>query len=177
MAEDWDYSMIAFHYASRSYSYEPGSDQVKETQEGQLDRQYDDIAYHFGVDCCGSIYEGRDVRLKGSSLRGDNTGVISIVFLNNLTTAPEGIDIWSMGRESLEYLGINTSDVIPPRQLAAAFDLVTVLKEFFVITRLGEHREFPGQATDGTIFPGNSGMEFVKRMRAVKGLFPPPSSL
>lgn len=177
MESDWDYSMVAFHHAGRSYSCGHGGDQMRDTQEEQLDKKYDDIAYHFGIDCSGTIYEGRDIRLKGGSVRGYNTGVVGIVFLNNLTTAAEGDDIWSMGREALEDLGLNTTNAIPPLQIEAAVDLVSALKSVFIIKRLGGHREFPGQAADGKICPGNVGMEFVENMRAATELLPPPSPL
>lgn len=177
MESDWDYSMVAFHHAGRSYSCGHGGDQMRNTQEEQLNKKYDDIAYHFGIDCNGTIYEGRDIRLKGGSVRGYNTSVVGVVFLNNLTTAAEGNDIWSMGRETLEGLGVNTTNVIPPLQIDAAVNLVSALKSVFVIKRLGGHREFPGQAADGKICPGNVGMEFVRNLRAATGLLPPPTSL
>jgi hypothetical protein len=65
---------------------------------------FDDIGYHFGIDCQGNIYEGRDVRLKGSSVHNFNTGVIGIVLLNNLTTAEEGADALALGRHPLSTL-------------------------------------------------------------------------
>lgn len=176
MESDWDYSMVAIHHAGRSYSGGHGGNQMKDTQEEQLDKKYDDIAYHFGIDCSGTIYEGRDIRLKGGSVRAYNTGVVGIVFLNNLTTAPEGNDIWSMGRKTFEGLGINTTNAIPPLQIDAAVNLVGALKSVFLIKRLGGHREFPGQAADGKICPGNVGMEFVRNLRVATGLLPPPAS-
>lgn len=176
MASDWDYSMIAFHHAGRSYSCGHGADQMKDTQEEQVGNKYDDIAYHFGIDCSGVIYEGRDIRLKGGSVRGYNTGVIGVVFLNNLTIAAEGDDIWALGRETIERLGVNTTNVIPSLQIDAATSLISALKSVFLIKQLGGHREFPGQAADGKICPGNVGMEFVRNMRVVTGLLPPPTS-
>ncbi|WXL25261.1 N-acetylmuramoyl-L-alanine amidase [Ectopseudomonas mendocina] len=177
MESDWNYSMIAVHHAGRSYSCASGADQMKDTQGEHLDSKYDDIAYHFGIDCSGAIYEGRDIRLKGGSVRGYNTGVIGIVFLNNLTTAAEGDDLWAMSREAIERLGINTTNTIPTNQIDAAHELINTLKSVFLITQLGGHREYPGQAADGKICPGNVGMEFVINMRKVTGLFPPPKPL
>lgn len=177
MESDWDYSMVAFHHAGRSYSCGHGSNQMRETQEEQLGNKYDDIAYHYGIDCNGTIYEGRDIRLKGGSVRGYNTNVVGVVFLNNLTTAAEGDDIWSLGRGAVERLGVNTTNVIPPLQIDAASHLVSALKSVFVIKQLGGHREFPGQAADGKICPGNVGMEFVRNLRVVTGLLPLPTSL
>lgn len=145
MESDWDYSMIAFHHAGRSYSCGNGTEQMRDTQDEHLDNSYDDIAYHFGIDCSGSIYEGRDIRLKGGSVRAYNTGVVGIVFLNNLTTAAEGDDIWAAGRQTMERLGVNTTNTIPAAQIESAHNLVRALKSVFLIKNLGGHREFPGK--------------------------------
>ncbi|MGC8114303.1 peptidoglycan recognition protein family protein [Metapseudomonas otitidis] len=177
MESDWNYSMLAFHHAGRSYSCGYGGDQMRATQEEQLGKRFSDIAYHFGIDCSGSIYEGRDIRLKGGSVLGFNTGVIGIVLLNNLTTPAEGGDIWSMGRETLERLGVNTTNTIPPPQIDAVVNLIDALKSVFFIKRLGGHREYPGQAADGKICPGNIGMELVRNLRIMTELLPPPTSI
>ena len=100
-------------HAGRSYECSSGSEQMLETQEMQMDEGYDDIGYHFGIDCSGVIYEGRDIRLKGSNVRNYNTGVIGIVLLNNLTTAEEGDDLVAFGRETLESWGHNTTKHYP----------------------------------------------------------------
>lgn len=97
--------------------------------------------------------------------------------MNDLTAATEGGDIWSMGREALEGVGVNTTNNIPPLQIDAAVNLVDALKSVFFIKRLGGHREFPGQAADGKICPGNIGMEFVRSLRVMTELLPPPTSI
>ncbi|MCY1515217.1 hypothetical protein D9M68_497930 [compost metagenome] len=176
MDSDWDYTMIALHHAGRSYSCGGGAEQMRYTQKEHLNKEYDDIAYHFGIDCTGTVYEGRDIRLKGGSVRKYNTGVVGIVFLNNLTSVDEGNDIWSMGRETLRRLGVNISNSMSISQIDAAVNLASALKSVFVIKRLGGHREFPEQAADGKICPGNVAMEFVKNLRTTTGLLPPPTS-
>jgi hypothetical protein len=80
-----------------------------ETQENHQQGKYDDIGYHYGIDCDGKIYEGRDIRFKGSSVLEYNTGVIGVVLLNNLTTSEEGDDLVAFGREKLESLGVSTT--------------------------------------------------------------------
>ncbi|MNR16379.1 N-acetylmuramoyl-L-alanine amidase [compost metagenome] len=137
MDSDWDYTMIALHHAGRSYSCGGGAEQMRYTQKEHLNKEYDDIAYHFGIDCTGTVYEGRDIRLKGGSVRKYNTGVVGIVFLNNLTSVDEGNDIWSMGRETLRRLGVNISNSMSISQIDAAVNLASALKSVFVINTTG----------------------------------------
>lgn len=173
---DWNYSMVALHHAGRSYACSSGAQQMLETQEKHMDQGYDDIGYHFGVDCSGVIYEGRDIRLKGSNVRNYNTGVIGIVMLNNLTTAEEGGGIVAIHRQLKESLGYNTTNAIPGAQTKGVQDLLAALRSVFVIRHFGGHREYPGQADDGKVCPGNVGMGLVQRIRASSGLQAPPQS-
>ena len=174
-ASDWDYSMVALHHAGRSYSCGVGAEQMRETQEEQIDK-FDDFSYHFGISCDGVIYEGRDIRLKGSHVRLYNTGVIGIVLLNNLSTAEEGGDIVAWGRQGMEFLGVNTTNAIPGPQIDSVLTLITALKSVFVIKHFGGHREYPNQLSEGKICPGNVGMELVRNIRAKTQLLPPPTS-
>lgn len=174
-ATDWDYSMIALHHAGRSHSCGAGAEQMRETQEEQIDK-FEDFSYHFGISCDGVIYEGRDIRLKGSHVRQYNTGVIGIVLLNNLSTADEGGDIVALGRQGLEFLGMNTTNSIPAAQVDSVITLISALKSVFVIKHFGGHREYPNQLSEGKICPGNVGIELVKNIRKRMGLLPPPTS-
>ena len=175
MVKDWDYTMIALHHAGRSYECTPGGvKQMQGVQAHHMGNKYDDIGYHYGIACDGTVLEGRDIRLQASSVKLFNTGVIGIVLLENLTTAEEGGDIVAKGRETLEYFGYSTTNVIPAAQIDALLHLVEALKSVFVIERFGGHREFPGQDRDGKICPGNIGMELVRNIRTKTQLLPPP---
>lgn len=88
-----------------------------------------------------------------------NTGVIGIVLLENLTTAQEGDDLVAKGRMAMEYVGVSTTNVIAAAQIDALLGLIGALKSVFLIKHFGGHREFPGQASEGKICPGNVGME------------------
>ncbi|VVO08721.1 N-acetylmuramoyl-L-alanine amidase [Pseudomonas fluorescens] len=176
LSDDWNYSMIALHHAGRSYVCGSGIEQMLETQKNQQSNKFDDIGYHFGIDCSGTVYEGRDIRFKGSSVHLYNTGVIGVVLLNNLTTAKEGNDLIGFWRETLETFGISTTNKIPTPQLDAAINLITALKSVFVIKHFGGHREFPNQAAEGKICPGNIGMKLVKNIRSKTLLLAPPIS-
>jgi hypothetical protein len=96
------------------------------------------------------------------------------VLLENLTTAEEGGDIVAKGRETLEYFGVNTTNVIPAAQIDSLLRLIKVLKGVFLIKNFGGHREYPGQVSEGKICPGNIGMELVRNIRTKTGLLPPP---
>ncbi len=175
MVMDWDYTMIALHHAGRSHSCTPGAEQMQEIQKGHLSQKYDDIGYHFGIDCTGQVYEGRDIRLQGSSVLKFNTGLIGIVLLENLTTPEEGGDWVAKGRVALDSLGYSTTNVIPAAQITALMHLIDALKSVFVIKHFGGHREYPGQASEGKICPGNIGMELVRNLRTQTHLLPPPA--
>lgn len=175
MVMDWDYTMIALHHAGRSHSCTPGAEQMQEIQKGHLSQKYDDIGYHFGIDCTGQVYEGRDIRLQGSSVLKFNTGLIGIVLLENLTTPEEGGDWVAKGRVALDSLGYSTTNVIPAAQITALMHLIDALKSVFVIKHFGGHREYPGQASEGKICPGNIGMELVRNLRTKTQLLPPPA--
>ncbi|WP_124319078.1 N-acetylmuramoyl-L-alanine amidase [Pseudomonas chlororaphis] len=175
MIMDWDYSMIALHHAGRSHSCTPGAEQMQEIQKGHLSQKYDDIGYHYGIDCTGQIFEGRDIRLQGSSVLTFNTGLIGIVLLENLTTPEEGGDWVAKGRVALDHLGYSTTNVIPAVQIDTLMHLIEALKSVFVIKNFGGHREYPGQASEGKICPGNIGMELVRNIRTKTKLMPPPA--
>lgn len=175
MVMDWDYTMIALHHAGRSHSCTPGVVQMQEIQKGHLSQKYDDIGYHYGIDCTGQIFEGRDIRLQGSSVFKFNTGVIGIVLLENLTTPEEGGDWVAKGRVLLNSIGYSTINTIPAAQIDALMHLIDSLKSVFVIKHFGGHREYPGQASEGKVCPGNIGMELVRNLRAKTRLLPPPA--
>jgi hypothetical protein len=176
LSDDWDYSMIALHHAGRSYACGSGVEQMLATQEDQQAEEFDDIGYHFGIDCSGTIYEGRDIRFKGSSVLEYNTGVIGVVLLNDLTTVKEGSDLIAFWRETLENFGVNTTNQIPVPQVDVTLNLIAALKSVFVINRFGGHKEYPDQQAKGKICPGNIGMELVRAIREKTQLLQPPKS-
>ncbi|MFL8989995.1 peptidoglycan recognition family protein [Pseudomonas sp. QLc11A] len=175
MVDDWDYSMIALHHAGRSVGCGFGAGQMLAIQS-EHQAKFDDIGYHYGIDCMGKVFEGRDIRFKGSSVHNYNTGVIGIVLLENLTTAEEGGDMVSIARQALETMHGNMDQEIPAVQIDALLNLIQALTSVFRVTTLGGHREFPMQAGEGKICPGNIGMDLVRVLRIKTQLMQPPSS-
>lgn len=177
LVRDWDYTMIALHHAGRSYSCGEGANQMQEALRTHLEeKKFDDIGYHFGIDCSGIVYEGRDIRFKASGVELYNTAVISIVLLNNLTTTEEGGGSTAWGRSVLDAIGFSTTNEIPLQQADATLNLVNALKSVFNITRLGGHKEFPRQKANGKICPGNVGMILVNLIRLKTSLNSPPEA-
>jgi uncharacterized Zn-binding protein involved in type VI secretion len=143
LERDWDYSMIALHHAGRSYACGIGSEQMLDTQSLHQKRIFDDIGYHFGIDCSGIVYEARDIRFKGEHLERYNSNAIGIILLNNLTTEEEGGDFVALPRSALSYFGYRTTHPIPSLQIKATINLITALKSVFNAKYFGGHREFP----------------------------------
>lgn len=175
MGDDWDYSMIALHHAGRSVGCGAGAGQMRAIQSAHQVK-FDDIGYHYGIDCMGKVFEGRDIRFKGSSVHNYNTGVIGIVLLENLTTAEEGGDMVAFARQALETFNGNIDQKIPAIQIDTLLTLIQALTSVFMVTTLGGHREFPMQAGEGKICPGNIGMGLVRNLRIKTNLLRPPSS-
>ena len=141
MGHDWDYSMIALHHAGRSVGCGAGAGQMRAIQSAHQVK-FDDIGYHYGIDCMGKVFEGRDIRFKGSSVNNYNTGVIGIVLLGNLTTAEEGNDIVAFARQALEMFNGNIDQEIPAIQIDALQTLIQALARIgvFRVTTLVAHR-------------------------------------
>lgn len=171
MVNDWDYTKVVIHHAGRSFTCGPAALQMKQIQEDHMDAKIqpkDDFSYHYAVDCFGNIYEGRDIRFKGEHIADYNTGAIGIVILENLTEPGEGKGISSYITKA--FSGMPS---VPAHQAEAVQKLVTILKDFFPLTTLGGHREFPGQKTSGKICPGNIGIVLVNIIRNNVGLAAP----
>ncbi|MCO7610764.1 peptidoglycan recognition protein family protein [Pseudomonas chlororaphis] len=174
MIDDWDYSMIALHHAGRSFGCGTGEKQMREVQSNHQ-AKFDDLGYHYGIDCLGRIFEGRDIRFKGSNVNKYNTGVIGVVLLENLTTSEEGQDMIAFARQSIETFAGKSDQAIPPQQIDALLSLIHALASVFMVKNLGGHQEFSMQAGEGKICPGNIGMELVRNLRVKTQLLPPPA--
>ena len=56
----------------------------KEIQELHMNRRgFADVAYHFMIAADGTIYEGRQINIRGAHVQGFNTGSVGIVLMGN----------------------------------------------------------------------------------------------
>jgi hypothetical protein len=185
---NWDYSDIVLHHAGHSYSCavnEQGAiEQMKKAQEYDMQSFYD-IGYHYALSCTGEIFEARDVRFTGSHVKGDNTGKLGIVLLENLAEAGEAWEqeysrksMWEKLKGSLDIGrdAVAFNHEMPTKvEIDALTVLIKTLKQFFNITTLGGHREYqllaPGG--EGRACPGKYGMQVVVQMRSTCALAAP----
>jgi hypothetical protein len=105
-----------------------------EVQELHMDvRGFADVGYHYLIDVEGTIFEGRQINIRGAHVQGYNTGSVGIVLLGNFNEdLPSG--------EQLVHLRL----------------LVDYLRYRYDIRYLAGHRDYPGQSPDGTECPGNN---------------------
>lgn len=174
MSYDWDYSMIAIHHAGRTYGCgEFGAVQLQRILSDHK-KKFDDIGYHFGIDCAGQIFEARDVRFKGSHVDLFNSRVIGIVLLADLTTLGEARDSGEFARGLIDVWS-KIDNIAPAPQVEALKALVAALRCVFPIHTLGGHREYPNQSEAGKLCPGDKGMEIISELRRITGLEAPKS--
>ncbi|WP_374461047.1 DUF6443 domain-containing protein [Chryseobacterium taeanense] len=145
------YNSITVHHSGNKDDYLTIQDlQIKEQRDG-----YADIPYHFAIDKNGNIYEGRPIDVKGSHVKGGNTGNIGIVLLSDLDTENRGLGFF----QSL----LETSDGGASKAMRQSLtDLVIYLNDKYGIQYLGGHKE---KATDPRNCPGNGGMKIVEYLR------------
>ena len=104
-----------------------------EIQSLQMDgRGFADVAYHFMIAKDGTIYEGRELNIRGAHVQGFNTGSVGIVLLGNFNEEQPS--------ES---------------QLNSLRGLVDYLRYTYGIRYLAGHKDYPDQSPDGTECPGD----------------------
>lgn len=185
LVPDWDYAQIAIHHAGNSFSCPAaGDEQMRAAQAKEMSGRFDDVSYHYAVDCNGTIYEARDIRFKGAHVDQGNTGIIGIVLLADLSVRGESWEeeyrnapwlrkIWGAKDWISDKLDAG-NDESTDAQLKSLFALVQVLKTYFRVATLGGHREFQKKATsEGRACPGTYGMAIVQLLREKHGFAAP----
>ncbi len=105
-----------------------------EIQSLHMDRRgFADVAYHFLIDSDGTIFEGREINIRGAHVQGFNTGSVGIVLLGNFND-----------EQPVES------------QLNSLRGLVDYLRYTYGIRYLAGHKDYPGQSSDGTECPGDN---------------------
>jgi hypothetical protein len=175
LSEDWNYTGIALHHAGNSYTCDAdGADKMRRVQEEHFKRGSSDIGYHYGVDCQGVIYEGRDIRYLGAHI-GPIPGVLGIVLLADMSVRGEQRKVegelpwWKRSGFGV----VPTFDDIAVRhdeptekQITSLEVLTEVLKSnFSKIARFGGHREWASQGGDSRACPGAYGLIVANMIR------------
>ncbi len=114
------------HHSALDLSYGP-----REIQQLHREKKgFADIGYHFLIDAAGTIYEGRDVKVRGAHTGGYNTGALGVVLLGNFELATPSAAQLKALRRVAEYLA-----------------------EKYTLSHLAGHRDFqPGV----TVCPGKA---------------------
>lgn len=163
---DWHYRKIAIHHAGRRNTCSLGPLQMQEIQKLHFSKTWGDIGYHYGIDCNGSIFEGADIRTKGSNLEKFNTSVIGIVILTNLAEPEDKLDAAGILMGAKKLVGLALPAVATEYQKLSLKILITCLRKFFPIEELGGHCEFPLQTSkEAKICPGSNGLQLVEELR------------
>ncbi|WP_148714722.1 peptidoglycan recognition protein family protein [Chitinolyticbacter meiyuanensis] len=174
--EDWDYDSIALHHAGNSFScHADGVEQLKKAEEIDFGK-FQQLSYHYAIDCAGTIYEALDVRYKGAHISGGNTGVLGIVMLADFSVHGEAYEqeykeksTWEQIKGAAGWIADKAdtaTDEPTDAQIKALYKLVEVLKTVFFLEVFGGHQEFQRNATgEGRACPGRYGMDLVNMIR------------
>jgi hypothetical protein len=125
-------TVVIHHTASRL-----AEDQtMQDIQNIHMDRnQWADVGYHFAIDRQGVIYAGRDLRVRGASVAGHNTGTMGVALTGNFELEyPQSSQLrslqrlvnWLAYRYRLSHLAghgeFNPESECPGRHLARRLD-------------------------------------------------------
>ena len=135
------YSTVAIHH---SFPFRRDTGTMREIQDLHQDMQnWADIGYHYGIGADGTIYEGRDIRVRGASVAGYNTGTIGVVLIGDFE-----------------------QETPAEAQLASVLALVVWLAQAYTLTHLAGHFEFNPE----TVCPGLNMKPFLDPLAAAAGL-------
>lgn len=147
------FDTITIHHAGNRIGNSNPIPSMKNIQSEQLaSGDFADIAYHYGIDAAGNIYEGRSLGARGAHAEGKNTGNIGVLFLRDFEPGP-AYDIDS------------TDDTNPTvAAVKAAETLVKSLDINYGISSVKGHSSAIG---GGTECPGSLLQPFVPQLNAI----------
>ncbi len=129
------YHTVVIHHSAIALDT---NETMRSVQDLHMDvNRWADIGYHFGIDRNGVIYEGRDMRVRGASVAGHNTGVVGVVVMGNFEI-----------------------DKPLDAQLVALQTLVNWLAVTYALTHLSGHGEFNPE----TVCPGKNLAVYLDRL-------------
>lgn len=152
------------HHASNSFEC---SNTINDIQEEHL-KKYNDIGYHYAVNCNGVMFEGRPIIFKGSHLSGANTHKIGIVMIGDFSVRGEADLSLKTPSSLLDNIDFFEVGEVPQAMHESIVKLITCLLENFpnLDTLLGEHKEFANKLSQPRYCPGRYGIEEMNRLRA-----------
>jgi hypothetical protein len=150
---DADYTAVNpttfYHYIAIHHAGNTNSPSMKDAQQEHLDKNFNDIGYHYGIDLQGNIYMGRPLWKQGASVGpADKNGVIGIVILGDMQSKATWDD-W-------------TSDKLTPQAYQSLIKLVTYLSVKYNIKEVGGHTEI---YCGHTVCPGDQVVEKLEEIR------------
>jgi hypothetical protein len=99
------YRTVVVHHSVIIEGDDPST--MREIQDQHMDlRKWADIGYHFGVGRSGQVFEGRDLKVRGTHVQGYNTGSVGVVFFGDFdlySPTPEQIDA---GTRLIDWLAL-----------------------------------------------------------------------
>jgi hypothetical protein len=135
------YNTVVIHHSA---SLLASDETMADIQDSHMDvNGWADIAYHYGIDEDGLIYEGRDIGSRGASVAGFNTGTIGIVVMGDF----EQENPLAVQMESLQAL-------------------VNGLASTYSLTHLAGHGEFNLES----VCPGNYLKPYLDELAQKAGL-------
>lgn len=129
------YNTVAIHHSAALLLT---NETMLDVQKLHMDKNgWADIGYHFGIDRHGTIYEGRDIHVRGASVAGYNTGTIGVVLMGNFQidspldiqlTALQSLVNWLTDTYGLSHLAghyeFNSESVCPGENMKIHLDSI-----------------------------------------------------
>jgi hypothetical protein len=119
-------------------------------QKHMHQRGWTDIGYHYVIAADGTIYEGRNIGVRGTHVEGANTGKVGVLLLGDFQPGPT----WSAPFVGEVYSDVD--DVPSSAQIASARSLTVWLDTSYGIDEVVAHRDL-----NSTECPGDTLMPFM----------------
>jgi hypothetical protein len=145
---------IIIHHEGDDETYD-----VLGVQRKEMDSGFYDIGYHFIVGPDGTIYEGRDIGVRGNHAY-PNSGRIGILWLGDFNP---GYDISDPRYGQTDPNDDKSGPTVA--QFQATVDLIVDLDSQYGIDNIYGHREAPH--TNPTACPGDYAMPFVEILKQI----------
>ncbi len=136
---------IVIHHEGNWQTYSVLAVQMNQMQDG-----YYDIAYHFIIGRDGTIYEGRDINVRGAHVIGGNTGKIGVLWLGDFEPG------WVFDNGFRLPFDFNHDDQPTAGQIFSTIWMITWLDSLYGIDRVAGHNEF-----DDTECPGDYAIPYI----------------